>query len=231
VEPYSRVGVIDKVAAVLRAVEPGSCTLAELVQRTRLPRATAHRLATALVSHRLLSMRGGHYEAGPWLGELAGADPLLMRAQPVLDRLRDQTGCSAQLFRRRGNERLCVAASDVTHGLRDTVPLGTRLPMSAGSAAQALLCVEGAAPPGSAFTGAMLLAVRRRGWAQSVAERAPGVASVSAPIRDGEGAIVAAVSVSGPAAVLGRFPGKTYGPAVVAAALELSGRGVARVSG
>ncbi len=43
-----------------------------------------------------------------------------------------------------------------------------------------------------------LLEVRRRGWAQSVAEREAGVASVSAPVRDGTGQVIAAVSVSGP---------------------------------
>jgi len=95
------------------------------------------------------------------------------------------------------------------------------LPMTAGSAAQALLCDGGIAPEGAVFTTAALTAVRKRGWAQSGAERAPGVASVSAPVRDGEGRIIAAVSVSGPAAVLGRTPGRTYGAAVVEAAQTL----------
>jgi DNA-binding IclR family transcriptional regulator len=95
--------------------------------------------------------------------------------------------------------------------------------MTAGSAAQALLCAEGVAPPGSVFTAAVLSAVRRRGWAHSVAERAPGVASVSAPIQDTAGTVVAAVSVSGPVAVLGRSPGRAYGAAVSSAALELGG--------
>lgn len=223
-EQYSGVGVLDKAAAVLRAVEQGPCTLAELTARSGLPRATAHRLATALATHRLLAVRDGRYAAGPWLAELAGADPLLLRAQPVLDRLRDETGCSSQLYRRRGAERLCVATADVQHGLRDTVPIGARLPMTAGSAAQALLCELDTPPADSAFTAATLAAVRRRGWAQSVAERAPGVASVSAPVRDESGAVVAAVSVSGPAALLGRSPGRAFGPPVAAAAAALSGQ-------
>ena len=46
--------------------------------------------------------------------------------------------------------------------------------------------------------GAAALWVRRRGWAQSVAERETGVASVSAPVRDGSGAVLGAVSISGP---------------------------------
>jgi DNA-binding IclR family transcriptional regulator len=217
------VGVLDKSARILAALADGPCSLAELVVRADLPRATAHRLASALVAHRLVSWADGSYELGPWLTELASADPLVARATPVLDDLRAQTGCSAQLFRRSGSERVCVAASDVPTGLRDTVPIGARLPMTAGSAAQALLADESEPPDGAAFTATALLAVRRRGWAQSVAERAPGVASVSAPVRDASGAIVAAVSVSGPASVLGRSPGRLHGAVVSQGAQRLAG--------
>ena len=52
-----------------------------------------------------------------------------------------------------------------------------------------------------------LAEVRRRGWAQSAAEREPGVASVSAPVRDAKGVVIAAVSVSGP--IDRAFEGKT----------------------
>jgi DNA-binding IclR family transcriptional regulator len=220
----SDVGVLDKSVLVLRAVADGPCSLAELVSRTGLPRATAYRLASALVAHRMLSASPGSYALGPWLAELASGDPLTARASPVLDALRAETGASAQLFRRRGLERVCVAASDVLSGLRDTVPVGARLPMTAGSAAQALVCDEpDTLPRGAVFTAATVSLVRRRGWAQSVAERAPGVASVSAPVRDGTGRVVAAVSVSGPAAVLGRTPGRLHGEAVRRAAQRLSG--------
>lgn len=221
-EHSSAVGVVNKVAAVFRALESGPCQLAELVERSGLPRATAHRVASALAVHGLVATTAEGYVPGPWLAELAGVDPLLSRADAVLSRLRDQTGCSTQLFRRRGAQRLCVAASDVQSGLRDTVPVGARLPMTAGSAAQALVFDDDSLPAGAAFSLSAVAAARKRGWAQSVGERAPGVASVSAPVRDAAGAIVAAISVSGPAAVLGRTPGKTYGPAVVEAARVLS---------
>ena len=64
--------------------------------------------------------------------------------------------------------------------------------------------------------------VRRRGWAQSVAEREPGVASVSAPVLSPSGKIIAAVSVSGPIERLTRQPGRLHAPAVMAAAERLS---------
>ena len=60
------------------------------------------------------------------------------------------------------------------------------------------------------------------GWVESVAEREPGVASVSAPVTDPSGRVVAAVSVSGPIERVGRHPGERYGPAVVEAARRIS---------
>jgi DNA-binding IclR family transcriptional regulator len=47
---------------------------------------------------------------------------------------------------------------------------------------------------------------------------------VSAPVRDRDGRVVAAISVSGPLERLGRRPGARLAPAVVAAARLLSSR-------
>lgn len=75
---------------------------------------------------------------------------------------------------------------------------------------------------GASFTATVLSAVRRRGWAQSVAEREPGVASVSAPVRGPSGRVIAAVSVSGPIERMGRQPGRLHAAAVVSAANRLT---------
>ncbi|WP_048699002.1 helix-turn-helix domain-containing protein, partial [Nostocoides australiense] len=48
----SGVGVLDKAAVVLGALESGPATLAQLVTATGLARPTAHRLAVALEHHR-----------------------------------------------------------------------------------------------------------------------------------------------------------------------------------
>ncbi|MBO0856347.1 MAG: IclR family transcriptional regulator, partial [Nocardia sp.] len=61
-------------------------------------------------------------------------------------------------------------------------------------------------------------------WAQSAAERSAGVASVSAPVRDGDGEVVAAVSVSGPIDRMGRRPGARWAADLVAAADALHKR-------
>lgn len=226
----SGVGVLDKAVLILTSCAEGA-SLAELVDKSGLPRATAHRLAQALEAHRMLVRdHENRWRPGPRLGELANTTPdvLLQAAEPILKLLRDQTGESAQLYRRRADERLCAAAAERHSGLRDTVPVGSILPMSAGSGAQVLLAWE---PPEAVlpllpkcrFTAQTLTEVRRRGYAQSVAEREAGVASVSAPVRDRTGRVVAAISVSGPIERLGRRPGDRLAMAVIRAGQRLSG--------
>ncbi|MDT7572283.1 MAG: hypothetical protein QOE05_2457 [Actinomycetota bacterium] len=227
VEHTSGVGVLDKAVLVLDAVHGGATTLAALTERTGLSRATTHRLAVALEVHRLLARDSeGRWRIGSRTGELAGGggDRLLERATAVLTRLRDVTGESAQLYRRHGDRRLCVAVAERGSGLRDTVPVGSALPLTAGSAAQVLLAWTPDDPlvVRAAFTARTLADVRRRGWAHSVAEREQGVASVSAPVRGPGGAVIAAVSVSGPLERLTRSPGRLHAEAVVAAAGELT---------
>ena len=227
VEHTSGVGVLDKAVLVLEAVHGGATSLAGLTERTGLSRATAHRLAVALEVHRLLARDGdGRWRIGSRPAELAtgDGDRVLERAPAVLARLRDVTGESAQHYRRHGDRRRCVAVAERGSGLRDTVPVGSALPLTAGSAAQVLLAWTPEDPlvTRAAFTARTLADVRRRGWAHSVAEREQGVASVSAPVRGPGGAVVAAVSVSGPLERLTRSPGRLHAEAVVAAAGELT---------
>jgi len=154
--------------------------------------------------------------------------PVIQKSVPlVLTALRDHTGESAQVYRRQGDHRICVAAAERPVGLRDSIPVGSTLTMLAGSAAQVLLAWE--EPDrlhrglhGARFTATTLSAVRRRGWAQSIGEREVGVASVSAPVRGPSGRVVAAVSISGPVERFTRQPGRQHAQAVAAAAARLT---------
>ena len=227
----SGVGVIDKAVMVLDTLEAGPTSLAQLVAATGLARPTVHRLALALVHHRLVARDvQGRFILGSRLVELAsaaGEDRLIAAAGPVLLQLRDSTGESAQVFRRQGDSRVCVASAERPVGLRDTIPVGTQLSMKAGSAAQVLLAwedherlLEGL--KGARFTPTVLAGVRRRGWGQSLGEREPGVASVSAPVRGPSGRVIAAVSISGPIERLTRQPGRLHADVVCQAAQHLT---------
>lgn len=207
----SGVGVLDKSVAVLEAVAAAerSCTLADLVAATGISRATVHRLAVALEAHGLVRRDGnGRFAPGLHLIALGRAAaerwPLAEAARPHLEELRDETGESVQLYVRDGDERICVVSLESAHELRTIVAEGARLPLGVGSAGRIL---------GDGIVG---------GWVASVEERAPGVASISAPVLDGAAAVAAAVGVSGPVGRLGRDAGERLGPGVAAAAAAIS---------
>ena len=145
-EIHSGVGVLDKTVKILDALESGPSTLGQLVAATGLARPTAHRLAIALERHRfVLRDQHGRFVLGSRFAELAaaaGEDRLLTAAGPILQTLLDRTGESAQIYRRQGDQRVCIAAVERASGLRDSIPVGAMLSMEAGSAAQILLAWE-----------------------------------------------------------------------------------------
>ena len=206
------VGVLDKAVTVLRAVAAEPRSLADLQDATDLPRATAHRLAVALEKHGLLRRDDdGRFDLGPelaaWGRTASERYPLGAIALPVLERLRDVSGESVQLFVREGNQRRCVLSLQSPHALRWIVPEGVLFPLDAGSAGRALTDSAGG-----------------EAWVASVEEREAGVASVSAPVVAADGSVVAAVSISGPIDRMTRQPGKRFGDQVVGAAAEIARR-------
>jgi DNA-binding IclR family transcriptional regulator len=217
----SRVGVLDKSVEILSFLsEGGPATLAEVVGGTGLSRPTAHRLLSALEAHRLVGRNGGRYSLGVrllgWGSRVMDLD-LVEAARPVLAALRDETGESTQLYVREGDRRVCVASVERTGGgLKDFVPVGAVLPLDRGSGGKVLLAW---AEDGESLSSTA--EVRGQGWAESVAEREAGVASVSAPVFGTGGALRAAVCASGPSSRLGEHPGDRLAGPVVAAAREI----------
>ena len=212
---------------LLDLLAEGPRPLRWLSERSGLPRPTAHRLLVALEAHRLVARdAAGAFRLGPRLAELAfRADPamdLATLAVPVLARLHDATAESVQLYVRSGDKRLCIAARDSGTGLRDSVPVGALLPLAAGSGGKVLLAWSADAGQFDAVPADELAAIRERGWSASVAEREPGVASVSAPVLRPDGTIAAALCVSGPVSRLGQAPGRRLSALVIAAAAELA---------
>ena len=205
-DSVSGVGVIDKGVVILRALSRGPLDLAGLQEASGLPRATAHRLAVALEVHGLVRRDPqGRFCLGFELIRLGHAAeeqfPLADIARPILTALRDDTGESVQLYVADADGRRCVVSLESTHGLRWIVPQGALLPLDRGSAGRVLRGDE---------------------VAESVEEREPGVASVSAAVRDRNRNIIAAVSLSGPVERLTRQPRRRFGRPVEAAARAVS---------
>ncbi len=242
--PATAVGTLDRIVDVLNAVEAGAHSYTDITRATGLSRPTAHRLIRALELHGFLLQAGGAgYALGPRLLSLASSAmrdlPLRDLAHPALERLATMTGESAQLYVRDGDVRVCVDAVESESELRTIVAVGATLPLTKGSAGKVFIAWAGdgdrrrllapLTPEGSVRLARMVATTARRGWADSIGEREAGVASVSAPVFDGVGTLIAAVSVSGPANRIGALRGRRYAPAVVAAAREIeTALGVAR---
>lgn len=195
---------------LLEVLEAGPGSLPELERATGLPKATAHRLVSALEDHGLVRRdSAGRFTLGLRLVALgraaASSLPLAEAAEPAMAGLRDLTGESVQLYVVDGQHRMCLVSLDSPRELRTIVPPGARLPLDRGSG-------------GRVLTGE----TSATGWLESVSEREQGVASVSAPVTDREGRLVASLSVSGPVDRLGDSPGALHGAAVLEAADSLS---------
>ena len=210
-DSVSNVGVLDKAIGLLKSIETyGPQSLIEMQQTTAVPRATVHRLAVALESHGMLRRDpAGRFCLGLGLVGLGAAAtesfPIAGIARPRLLQLGQETGESVQLYVREGESRRCAVSLPSPHGLRWMVSEGALLPLHLGSAGRVL-----SGEPGNG------------GWIETVEEREPGVASVSAPIEvDGIG-VLAAVSIGGPVDRLTRQPGTRFGRAVVAAADDIA---------
>ena len=143
-----------------------------------------------------------------------------------MNALMQRTGESVQLSRLTGTSRTCIASKEPPSGLQNTVPVGSRMPLTAGSSAHVFMAY---APPtlrdsilaDAAFTPATLQRVRSTGYAESVSEREPGLASLSAPVFDHTGSIVAVLSISGPAERLRPHPGARWATELIDAAKNL----------
>ncbi len=135
VRQHSGIGVLDKAVGVLHAVAESPCGLAELCDRTDLPRATRRRLAAF----------GGASPAGArpgwplaWSGHHRTRDPC---RRSTAGGVRSGTASAARRHRQRGISPRGTSLGLRGHvepaaGLRDTVPVGARLPMTTGSGAK-----------------------------------------------------------------------------------------------
>lgn len=210
-DSVSGVGVLDKAFVVLNALVTRPLSLSEVVEATGIPRATCHRLLSALEHHGAVRRNDeGLYCVGPTMAGLGRAAtsqfPFLRKAREIATELRDKTGESVQVFMPETDGRRCVISLESPNGLRWIVPEGSLFPITRGSA-------------GRVLSGAKL---SNGGWIESVEERVKGVASVSAPVIDAAGEVIAALSISGPLERMSRNPGAKFGAMVSRGARDLS---------
>lgn len=227
--PDSGIKVLDRSLLILRTATARPVNLAELCEATQLPRATAHRLATALETHRLLTRNAeGRWGPGPGLSELSpgSSDRIIQVSTPVMRALMNATGESVQVYRLTGDVRTCIASMEPPTGLQNTVPVGARMSLLGGSAARVLMAFADqsqvkAILPEATFSAEDLEQTRATEIAESIGERDPSLASVAVPIRDAHG-VVAALSISGPVERLRPSPISLYGTLIKDAGQQIN---------
>jgi IclR family acetate operon transcriptional repressor len=215
---------VRNAARVLREFGRGEPQLgvSDLARRLGVAKSTAHRIVHTLAAEGLLERveDTGRYRlsvAMQVLGASAQAASLLHgAATPVLDQLRNLTKETVQLAVLDGREVVYVERRESPHTVRLFGRIGNRAPVHCTGTGKLLLAflppdelerrLDGLRMPRrTPYTitslevlRAELEAIRSRGWAENVNESEMGVASISAPIRDRAGGVVAAVSVAGP---------------------------------
>lgn len=235
--------VASKIVAILEAFRLGSAELSlnQLARQSGLPVSTAYRHANELVELGALEAReGGGYRIGLRLWEvasLAGRGLSLREvAQPYMLDLYEATHENVHLAVLADHECLYV---EKTTGHR-SVPIKTRearrLPLHATGAGKVLLAyspdefvqevigrgLRGYTPHTIVHPAQLLRTlaqVRRHGFARSQEELTLGTVSVAAPVRNRDGAVMAALSLVGRST---RIIAVRLAPAVRTAALGIS---------
>jgi DNA-binding IclR family transcriptional regulator len=161
---------------------------------------------------------GRRYQAGPKLrartsqAALPGNASIRERARPFLERVHDATGETAHLAIRADDRVLYLDKVETDLPLRVDRPIGTLSPLHCTALGKIFLAYGEAPLPRSlahfttrtavdldALRGA-LKAIVERGFAIDDEEFALGIRCVAAPLRDGNGRVVAAIGISGPTA-------------------------------
>lgn len=228
------------------AGDPPALGVTELSRRLCLTKSKVSRILSTLEQGLFVrkDSENQKYRLGAKVLELAGAflssHDWRSVARPHLKALRDATGESVALFVVDRDRRICLDKWESAHELRSSVTLGGRYPLTAGAGGKVLLAhlpederksilTKTGLPRHTPHTitnprdfERELRDIRRRGYAESSRERVPHLSSVSAPIRNFEGRVIAVLCVDGPAV---RFTAKK-----VKACVDLALRTADRIS-
>jgi DNA-binding IclR family transcriptional regulator len=202
-----------EILALLTETRP-VVSLREIVDETGLAKTTAIRLVQTLGQAGLLWATAKGYTAGPGLWRWAHLARRAWELPPETQRLMRELAArqreTVNLYLARDIHRICVAQQDSPQPLRHVVRVGDELPLWAGAAAKVLLRDASAAlltrvarssPCGESHLDTLrgwIDGAVTAGYATSAGEREPGLSAVAVPVTGRSGAVVAALSLSGP---------------------------------
>ena len=225
---YQGTQAIRRAVAVLKAFgpDPAHLTAQQLSRRTGLNRSTVYRLLSALEYEGLVAAGAdGRYRLGPdiaILGTLALRQlDLRALAQPFMRALAERSGETIDLEIRHGARVMIIEESASDHMLNASGNIGTLYPAHCTATGKLLLAalpadaLEAILAAGLCACGpraitvpealrADLQAILARGYATAYEELEAHLHAMAAPIYDHQGHMVAALSISGPAARMPR---------------------------
>lgn len=214
---------VDRACALLAEVVQSARprTFTSLVDELGLARSTTSRLLAALERNRLVQRdSAGGFRPGPLFAAYAarqdGDGDLVELTRSSLERLGRATGETVNLAVPRGSV-VQIAQVDSSFLLGASNWVGVAVPAHCTALGKVFYAYDALPMPNgplerrtaSSPTTLEALArdlhgVRRRGWALAWEELEPGLVAVAAPIRSGDGRVVAAISITGPTARIQR---------------------------
>lgn len=234
-------GVLATVARLERAA------LSDLSRTADVPTATTHRILATLQKHGFVAFDEDRQE---WMigieayrtgASFLRRNSVLEVGRPVLRRLMQDSGETANLAVPDGGEVVFVGQVETQNPIRAFFPAGARTPMYASGIGKAILANLSEAAltkalgavdpvgftantrlPGAALQ-ADLIETRARGWSFDREERYQGMSCIGAAIFDERGEPCAGISVSGPSVRFDTARAPELGQLVAEAALEITG--------
>jgi IclR family transcriptional regulator, KDG regulon repressor len=221
---HSTLSSVQNAARLLKEFSKGNRDIGvtELSRRLGIGKSTAHRLVNTLTIEGLLDQdpHTGAYRLGLAMYELGASvalhSDLHEACSPVIDQLRNATKETVQIAVLDGREVVYIERRESQQTLRLFGRVGYRNDAHCTSTGKLLLATLTPHALDATLIGwrlkphtphtivrieslrTELNEIRKRGWAENINESEMGVASVAAPIRNGMGEVIAAVSVAGP---------------------------------
>jgi IclR family transcriptional regulator, pca regulon regulatory protein len=205
---------------VIRAFRPHQpiMSLAAVAAATGLARPTARRILLTLTELGYVRPADGGFELTPRVLDLGMSYVLSSNlwevARPHMEALVARTHESSSIAQLDGSDIVYVARVAVPKIITLAVTIGTRFPAMQTSLGKVLLAglppaqvervlaepsrspVQARWQPGPAEREAALREVRARGWSLTDEQLALGIRSIAAPLRDGDGRVIAAMNVT-----------------------------------
>ena len=232
------VRAVDRALAILDCFSStrNAMTLAEIAQSVDLSASTVLRLLATLENKNYVykNKNNSKYYLGMRLAQLGDIVvsnmDICVEAQPLMHELCATFNESVGIYKKVGDQRMCITRTNGNQTLRSVLTVGSTYPLTRGAAGRVLLAfsspeeIDSLLKQDSFTTKKALNKILADGYTISQGERDAAVESIAAPIFNSSGEVKYALFLTGP---IGRFTTplkKKMVEAICAAAKQLSAR-------